>query len=232
MSSILWLKFCTPFYPSHIIPLDNILSRVARKDEVSRSMWIYWTLTLVAENNYDTLTVCTEHIKSSGGFTSRCFVAASTAEGSLPLGCPTTSGFSYQLLTTATLNVRNNCRVGVRITLRLAVYRQSVRLGAKSLESHDQRPFFFFGNWTLAVIVLTEHPLWREDGFVSYKYPWPLSSICIAHIACYWKLFLLNYAQVLCQYRLCKADHAYLTYLMLQRRVSHLNGRALDHRQV
>jgi hypothetical protein len=32
-----------------------------------------------------------------------------------------------------------------------AVYRQSVRLGAKPLETHDQRNFF---NWTIAVIVL------------------------------------------------------------------------------
>jgi hypothetical protein len=53
-------------------------------------------------------------------------------------------------------------------------------------------------------------PLWRGDGFVSYEYAL-LSSVCIAHIACYWKFFLLNYIQVLCQYRLCKADHAYLT---------------------
>jgi hypothetical protein len=36
------------------------------------------------------------------------------------------------------------------------------------------------------------------------------SSTCIAHIACYWKFFLLNYIQVLCLYRLCKANHAYL----------------------
>jgi hypothetical protein len=33
----------------------------------------------------------------------------------------------------------------VRVTLRLAVYRESVRLGAKPLETHDQR-FFFGGN--------------------------------------------------------------------------------------
>jgi hypothetical protein len=42
----------------------------------------------------------------------------------------------------------------------------------------------------------------------------------------------LHYTQVLCQYRLYRADHAYLTYLMLQRQLSHLNGRKLDHRQV
>jgi hypothetical protein len=34
------------------------------------------------------------------------------------------------------------------------------------------------------------------------------------------------------QYRLCKAEYAYLTYLMLQRQLSHLNGSKLDHRQV
>jgi hypothetical protein len=38
--------------------------------------------------------------------------------------------------------------------------------------------------------------------------------------------------QDLCQYRLCKADHVYLTYLILQWQLSHLNGRKLDHRQV
>jgi hypothetical protein len=46
------------------------------------------------------------------------------------------------------------------------------------------------------------------------------------------KCLLLHHAQVLCQYRLCSTDHAYLTYLLLQRLPSHLNGRTLDHRQV
>jgi hypothetical protein len=57
------------------------------------------------------------------------------------------------------------------------------------------------------------------------------SSVRIAHIACYRK-FLLHYAQVLCQSKHCRADHAYLTHLMLQRLPSHLNGLKLDHRQV
>jgi hypothetical protein len=39
----------------------------------------------------------------------------------------------------------------VRVTLRLAVYRQSVCLGSETLESHGQ---IFFLNWTSAVIVL------------------------------------------------------------------------------
>jgi hypothetical protein len=59
----------------------------------------------------------------------------------------------------------------VRVTLRLAVYRKPVHLGAKPLEVHDQREFIFF-NWTLAVIALVQHPLLREDGFASYEHVW------------------------------------------------------------
>jgi hypothetical protein len=58
------------------------------------------------------------------------------------------------------------------------------------------------------------------------------SSVRIAHIACFSKFFLLYYTQVLSQYRLCKAELVYLTYLMLQRQLSHLNSRKLDRRQV
>jgi hypothetical protein len=58
------------------------------------------------------------------------------------------------------------------------------------------------------------------------------SSVHIVHIACYWKFFLYHYIQILRQSILCREDHAYLAYLMLQRHLSHLNGRELDHRQV
>jgi hypothetical protein len=57
----------------------------------------------------------------------------------------------------------------VWVTLRLAVCSKSVRLCAKPLENHDQRLFFY---WTLAVIVLMQHPLWREDGSVVYNCCW------------------------------------------------------------
>jgi hypothetical protein len=36
----------------------------------------------------------------------------------------------------------------------------------------DSRPIYFF-NWTLAVIVLMEHRLWREDESVVYNSCWP-----------------------------------------------------------
>jgi hypothetical protein len=45
------------------------------------------------------------------------------------------------------------CYVQVQVTLRLAVYRQSVCLGVKPLETHDQN--FFTPNWTLSLLVLT-----------------------------------------------------------------------------
>jgi hypothetical protein len=58
------------------------------------------------------------------------------------------------------------------------------------------------------------------------------SSVHFAHAACREKFSLLDYIQVLYQYRLCRPDHAYVTYLMLQRQLGHLNGRKLDYRQV
>jgi hypothetical protein len=39
------------------------------------------------------------------------------------------------------------------------------------------------------------------------------------------KVIFLQYMQVPCQSRLCKADHAYLIYRMVQWQLSHLNGR-------
>jgi hypothetical protein len=56
----------------------------------------------------------------------------------------------------------------VTVTLRLAVYRQSVRLGDKPLETHGT--VILFSNWTLAVIVLMWH--WGEDGSVVYNCCW------------------------------------------------------------
>jgi hypothetical protein len=58
------------------------------------------------------------------------------------------------------------------------------------------------------------------------------SNIRITHIEFCWKFFLLHFIEVLCQDKLCKTDHAYLTHIMLQRQLNHLNGRKLNHRQV
>jgi hypothetical protein len=114
----------------------------ANRDEVSNGNSIYWTLTLVSTNNYDSLTsqtpkitVTTACIKSSPSSSSRCLVAVSNG-GSSP-----SSKFSNcprpQLPTSHNCNPQLTQQVKVKVTLRLAVYRQSVRLGAKPLEDHD-----------------------------------------------------------------------------------------------
>jgi hypothetical protein len=87
------------------------------------------------------------------------------------------------------------------------------------------------GYRTLAVLVLMKHPLWREDGFCLLLICLAFRQVYISHIfRVTEKCLLLHYTQVLCQYRLCRADHTYLTYLMLL--LNRLNGRKLDHRQV
>jgi hypothetical protein len=63
----------------------------------------------------------------------------------------------------------NIVRVRVRVTLWLAVYCQSVRLGAEPLKTHGQN---FFLNRTPAIIVLMQHSLWREDRSVIYNCCW------------------------------------------------------------
>jgi hypothetical protein len=59
-----------------------------------------------------------------------------------------------------------------RVTLRLAVYQQSVHLGVNPLETHDQNFFFQLnpcGNSP------HKYPLWQGDGFAAYEYAWPFA---------------------------------------------------------
>jgi hypothetical protein len=69
--------------------------------------------------------------------------------------------------------------VRFRVTLRLAVYRHSVRLGGKPLETHNQS--FFSSKWTLAVIVLSDERMGlsftiaagpRQDSHSQVRVPW------------------------------------------------------------
>jgi hypothetical protein len=78
-----------------------------------------------------------------------------------------------------------------------------------------------------------QHPV-RQDVFASHEYAWPIVKCMYRIYSTLLKMFAfcILYVQVLCQYRLYKADHAQLTYLMLRRQLSNLNGRKLDHRQV
>jgi hypothetical protein len=103
----------------------------------------------------------------------------------------------------------NRIIVSVTVTLRLAVYHQSILPGTKPHETRDQR-FFQLNS-------CGNSPLWRENMFVTCEYAWPFSSVRIALRASYSKFLLLHHIQVLCQSRFCEADHVYLTYLMLQR---------------
>jgi hypothetical protein len=107
------------------------------------------------------------------------------------------------------------------VTFKLGADRQSVRLGAKPLEAHNLR-FFQLNPSSHSPYVTPSDERMNILGL--------LSSVCIVHISCYWKFRLLQCIQALCQSRLCKPDHAYLTYLVLQRQLSHLNGCKLDHR--
>jgi hypothetical protein len=109
----------------------------------------------------------------------------------------------------------------VTVTLQLAVYRQSVRLGVKVLETHYQRFFRLnpCGNSPYVIFSLTRR--WGCLLWICLVF----RQMCVSHII---RMLFLRYMQILCQYRVCKADHVYLTYLMLQRQLSHLNGRKLD----
>jgi hypothetical protein len=94
------------------------------------------------------------------------------ADVPLPLGSWAIPLHSYQLLTATAHNdwtaavrwqthvthqpthsTNSEIKIKVKVTLWLAVYRQSVRLGVKLLDTHDQR--FFFFDWTLEIIVHT-----------------------------------------------------------------------------
>jgi hypothetical protein len=80
----------------------------------------------------------------AGGYltTRRCYATAYND------GVCSASHFSArsvsQLLTASSRLKTDWPRVRFRVTLQLAVYRQSARLGAKPVEAHDQ--FFFFCN--------------------------------------------------------------------------------------
>jgi hypothetical protein len=121
-------------------------------------------------------------------------------------------------------------RVRVRVTLQLHVHRQSVHLGAKPPGAHDQRLFFLqlnsCGHSSYVTSSLTSGwvwLLWIVSALVECRHRTYSMSLKILPFALYTSPL---WAQD------CKADHAYLTYLLLQRQRSHLNGRNLGRRQV
>jgi hypothetical protein len=122
-------------------------------------------------------------------------------------------------------NLISLVKVKVKVTFRLAVYRQLVCLGAKLFETKD-RTFF--------------PPKLNPCGISPYVTSsltriWVcLLWICLAFRQCTFRtnnMLLKNSCffatHKSCQHRLYRADHAYLTYLTLQRLPSYLNGRSL-----
>jgi hypothetical protein len=82
------------------------------------------------------------------------------SDSNLPFSSPPTlEGLRWRHSTPPSHGESILVRIRARATLRLAVYRQSVRLGAKLLET-DGQIFFFY--WTLACNSPYVTSLWRE----------------------------------------------------------------------
>jgi hypothetical protein len=104
-----------------------------------RDFWIIEFIDLlhfVTTNNYNTIAISIlyQMFVARSVFGSRCLVAASN------------DGYSSASMLKSSLNCGSlqsaSVKVKVSVTLRLAVYRQSVRHGVKPFETHDQSFFF------------------------------------------------------------------------------------------
>jgi hypothetical protein len=100
------------------------------------------------------------YIPAEQGYTPRYWVSS----------CPTTSRATVEVFDPASTRYEwLASEFRVRVTLRLEVYCQSVRLADKPLETHDQN--FYFTTEHLR-LVLMWHTLWGEDGSVVYNCCW------------------------------------------------------------
>jgi hypothetical protein len=135
-------------------------------DEVGIGEWVYWPLN-THRSELQVTTVLSlissrcksqAHAKSSPACSvsiSCSHTAASNSGDSSASPAQVLSSQPRVQNSTGLTDPELDCRFSIkwvraRVTLRLAVYRQSVRLGPKPLETHD---LHFFFNWTLAVIV-------------------------------------------------------------------------------
>jgi hypothetical protein len=169
------------------------------RDAIWIGNWVYCTrIQLATTNNYDNLTklhaptisVTIAH-KVFSVFTSRYLLTASNG-GRSPLcefpNYPRThlpaSHFSQMQLSTDSITTQGQSQSQSQsyfTTFGLPPIRSSWRQ-----TPWGSRPHFFSPNWSLAVIVLMQHHLWREIGYVSSEETSRVSSVRIAHIACYW----------------------------------------------
>jgi hypothetical protein len=120
-----------------------ILSRVwVIIDEVWIGNWIYIRLTGQIRVMLSLFYTLHKVFSVCYIFTSRCVVTDPNSVLCFRFHGITGWRLSHKLIQSSKFNV----------TLRLTIYRQSVRVGGKPLEAHEQR--FFFRNWTHSVIVL------------------------------------------------------------------------------
>jgi hypothetical protein len=83
-----------------------------------------------------------------------------------------------------------NVKVKVRVTLLLAVYRQSIRLGVNPFETHYQRSFFFHlipcGNIPYIISSLTRRPFFQRTcqtySMLLNIFPFALLAVCPGYI--------------------------------------------------
>jgi hypothetical protein len=128
--------------------------------------WIYWTPTdpwVISNCNCLTNSHILQFTRTHWSLLSLLCLHQSSGNGfqrwTLPF--PRVHELSRPQLQQLLTNWLTDSELRVRFTLRLVVYHQSVHLSAKPLNAHNQR-FFFFYNWTLAVLVLMVHPLMRR----------------------------------------------------------------------
>jgi hypothetical protein len=114
------------------------------------------TISYIAFTTLHTLQITTTQTKSSQSATSsstRCLVAASNGGRTLSSGFPNCPRpqlhISHFSLLTSVLSIDLTTPhvkvilLKIKVPLRLTVYRQSIRLGVKPFETHDERSLFY-----------------------------------------------------------------------------------------
>jgi hypothetical protein len=115
-----------------------------------------------------------------------------------------------RLATVSQVTHCSNCQLStlrIRVTLRLLFIANLFAMAPS--HSRIMATDLFFGNWTLAVIALMEHPLWRENAFVALmnRFRFALVKCTYRTYGMLLKIPPFHYIQVLCPSGLWKADH-------------------------
>jgi hypothetical protein len=169
-----------------------------------KSNWIYWLFVTYNSWLQSTYHHHTQTRRVSHG-SLRCLVAASTASVPIPLASQSvpvpqllqlSTNYRNSTTTPTILNYLKNTLsilwpLSVTVTLRLAVYRQSVRIGAKPREALQMNSWDHSPYVTSSVAWERLCLLWK--GLAIF------ATVRITHTICYSKFSCLHYIQVLCQ---------------------------------